>query len=45
MMFDKAHLLGLTASEMTALLGGHRSMGIGLTGQGIWTKGGKLTNE
>ena len=45
MMLDKAHLLGLTASEMTALVGELRSMGVSSTGQGIWTKGGKLTNE
>ena len=45
MMLDKAHLLGLTASEMTALVGGLRSMGISATGDGIWTKDGKLTNE
>ena len=45
MMLDKAHLLGLTAPEMTALVGGLRSMGISATGDGIWTKDGKLTNE
>ena len=45
MMLDKAHLLGPTASEMTAIVGGLGSMGISSTGQGIWTKGGKLTDE
>ena len=44
-MLDKAHLLRLTASEMTALVGGLRSTEISATGLGIWTKGGKLTNE
>ena len=45
MMLDKAHPLGLPASEMTALVGGHRLMGISSTGQGIWKKGGKLINK
>ena len=45
MMLDKAHLLGLTAPEMTALVGGLRSMGISATGDGVWTKDGKLSND
>ncbi|MDG1936867.1 MAG: catalase/peroxidase HPI [Paracoccaceae bacterium] len=45
MMLDKAHLLGLTTSELTALVGGLRSMGVSATGDGIWTKSGELTNE
>ena len=44
-MLDKAHLLGLTTSELTALVGGLRSMGVSATGDGIWTKSGELTNE
>ena len=45
MMLDKAHLLGLTTTEMTALVGGFRVLGISSTEDGIWTKVGKLTNE
>ncbi len=45
MLLDKAHLLGLTAAEMTVLLGGLRSMGVSDTGQGVWSSEGKLSNE
>ena len=37
MLLDKAQLLGLTAPEMTALLGGMRSMGISASGHGLFT--------
>ena len=45
MMLDRAHLLNLTAIEMTVLVGGLRSLGISATGQGIWTSVGNLSNE
>ena len=46
LMLDKAHLLGLTAPEMTVLVGGMRSMGISSDQRGLFvdTKG-KLTNS
>jgi len=46
LLLDKAQLLGLTAPEMTVLVGGMRSLGISHDGQGIFadTKG-KLTND
>ncbi len=44
MMLDKAQLLGLTAPEMTVLVGGMRALGIGNDG-GIGGDGGKLTND
>ena len=37
MMLDKAQLLGLTAPEMTVLLGGMRSLGISNDEHGIFT--------
>ena len=37
MMLDKAQLLGLTAPEMTVLLGGMRTLGISNDGLGIFT--------
>ena len=37
MMLDKAQLLGLTAPEMTVLVGGMRSLGISFDGHGIFT--------
>ena len=37
MMLDKAQLLGLTAPEMTVLLGGMRSLGISSNGYGVYT--------
>ncbi len=39
MMLDKAQLLGLTPSEMTALVGGLRAMGVSATGEGLWGDG------
>ena len=46
MLLDKAQLLGLTAPEMTVLLGGMRALGISADGHGIFTKTpGKLTND
>tara|TARA_Y100000590_G_scaffold446368_1_gene579990 strand:- start:508 stop:2640 length:2133 start_codon:yes stop_codon:yes gene_type:complete len=46
MMLDKAHLLGLTAPEMTVLVGGLRSIGISSNGQGIFSDSkDKLTND
>jgi catalase-peroxidase len=38
MLLDKAQLLGLTAPEMTVLLGGMRSLGISSSGYGIFTE-------
>jgi catalase-peroxidase len=46
MMLDKAQIMGLTAPEMTVLLGGMRSLGITSGGHGIFTEtSGKLTND
>ncbi len=45
MLLDKAHLLGLTAPEMTVLVGGLRSMGVSATGQGVWSADGTLDND
>ena len=46
MMLDKAQLLGLTAPEMTVLLGGMRALGISSGDQGVFTDSpGKLTND
>ena len=46
MLLDKAQLLGLTASEMTVLVGGMRSLGISAEGHGIFTDNpGKLSND
>ena len=46
MMLDKAQLLGLTASEMTVLIGGFRALGISNDGHGVFTQSpGKLTND
>ena len=46
MMLDKAQLLGLSASEMTVLVGGLRSLGISFDGHGIFTDNkDKLTND
>ena len=46
LMLDKAQLLGLTAPEMTVLVGGMRSLGISSDQRGLFvdTKG-KLTND
>ena len=46
MMLDKAQLLGLTAPEMTVLVGGMRALGISADGHGVFTdKPGTLTND
>ena len=46
MLVDKAQLLGLTASEMTVLIGGMRALGISADGHGVFTDTpGKLTND
>ena len=46
MMLDKSQLLGLTAPEMTVLLGGMRSLGISNDDHGIFTgDSDKLTND
>ena len=46
MMLDKAQLLGLTAPEMTVLVGGMRALGISSDGHGVFTDNpGKLTND
>ena len=37
-MLDKAQLLGLTAPEMTVLVGGMRSLGISANGYGLFTE-------
>ena len=45
-MLDKAQLLGLTAPEMTVLVGGMRALGISSDGHGVFTDNpGKLTND
>ena len=46
MLIDKAQLLGLTAPEMTVLVGGMRALGISESNHGVFTKTpGKLTND
>jgi catalase-peroxidase len=46
MMLDKAQLLGLTAPEMTVLIGGMRALGISFNDNGVFTETpGKLTND
>ncbi len=48
MLLDKAHLLGLTAPEMTALIGGMRALGANYQGtsEGVFTDNvGTLTND
>jgi catalase-peroxidase len=45
-MLDKAQLLGLTAPEMTVLVGGMRSLGISMNGYGVFTEdSNKLSND
>jgi catalase-peroxidase len=45
-MLDKAQLLGLTAPEMTVLIGGLRSLGISMNGYGLFTNdSNKLSND
>ncbi len=46
MLLDKSQLLGLTAPEMTALVGGMRSLGISANGHGLFSQNpDKLSNE
>jgi catalase-peroxidase len=46
MMLDKAQLLGLTAAEMTVLVGGMRSLAISASGHGLFTDdANKLSND
>ena len=46
MLLDKAHLLGLTAPEMTVLVGGMRALGISTNGHGVFTETpGTLSND
>ena len=46
LMLDKAHLLGLTAPEMTVLIGGMRALGISTDDRGIFMDPAeKLTND
>ncbi|MDC1381916.1 catalase/peroxidase HPI [Candidatus Puniceispirillum sp.] len=46
MLLDKAQLLGLSAPEMTVLVGGFRALGISEGNHGVFTKTpGKLTND
>ena len=43
MMLDKAQLLGLSAPEMTVLIGGLRSMGVSSDDRGLFTEGSNLS--
>ena len=45
MLLDKAQLLGLTAAEMTVLVGGMRALGISTDGHGVWSDGQTLSND
>ena len=46
MLLDKAQIMGLTAPEMTVLIGGLRSLGISADGHGIFSKDtSKLSND
>ena len=46
MLLDKAQLLGLTAPEMTVLVGGMRALGLSTDGHDVFTDTpGKLTND
>ena len=46
LLLDKAHLLNLSAPEMTVLIGGFRSMGISATGSGLADNNlGQLSND
>jgi catalase-peroxidase len=45
-MLDKAQLLGLTAPEMTVLVGGMRSLGVSMNGYGLFSEDpDKLSND
>ena len=45
MMLDKAQLLGLSAPEMTALVGGMRAMGVSSDERGVWSNDAALDNS
>ena len=45
MMLDKAQLLGLSAPEMTVLVGGMRSLGVSSDDRGLFNEGSNLSNE
>lgn len=46
LLLDKAQLLGLSAPEMTVLVGGFRALGVSASGHGVFTTTpGKLTND
>ncbi len=46
MLLDKAQIMGLTAPEMTVLIGGLRSLGISADGHGVFSKDtSKLSNS
>ena len=45
MMLDKAQLLGLTAPEMTVLVGGLRSLGVSSDDRGLFSDGSSLSSE
>ncbi|MDA8780325.1 catalase/peroxidase HPI [Alphaproteobacteria bacterium] len=45
MLLDKAQLLGLTAAEMTVLVGGLRALGISADGHGVWSDGTTLSSD
>jgi catalase-peroxidase len=46
MLLDRAQLLGLSAPEMTVLVGGLRALGVSESNHGVFTKTpGKLTND
>ncbi len=45
MMLDKAQLLGLSAPEMTVLVGGMRSLGVSSDDRGLFSDGSSLSNE
>ena len=45
MLLDKAQLLNLTASEMTVLVAGLRSLGVSASGDGIWNQTAELNNS
>ena len=46
MLLDKAQIMGLTAPEMTVLIGGLRSLGISADGHGVFSRDtSKLSND
>jgi catalase-peroxidase len=44
-LLDRSHLLGLTAPEMTVLVGGMRALGISFDDRGVFSNSGKLDNS